>query len=710
MTDATLKRIINDYTLNDINHLLIQSDNLYYNDVYPSQPTSSSTKPFIELTDQQYDKLREYYNSKSNKPYNNIGAIIQTGNKVQLPIHMGSMDKIKKDSTELRSFLKNFTHSKCISEKLDGISLLLDLTSKTVKAYTRGDGSVGQNVTNIIQFIKNLKKPLKEFRNNDKNYTGFIRGELIISKGNWAKISHKGKNARNYVSGIVNKKETIQDDFDYVDFIAYQYIPYPLSNDIITPSIQMKFLEQTGFAVPTYQLYSHSVIKSDWLMNLLLDWKEKSNYEIDGIIVTDNHSHTFTLSGNPDYAKAFKFNSIDDSVSATVKKVEWNISKDGKLKPTIIVEPVDIEGVTIQRVTAFNARYIVDNKIGVGATISLIRSGGVIPYIVGVIKGVNPDLPDMKKEKLEWDQNNVDIIMSNMNNNFVVLDNSDSDDEKDDRKTSDNLTMAEKMDVKLIAHFVQTMGIEFYKSKTIEKGYIQANIRNLYDLLKATKSTFEKIDGIRNKSSEKIVESITKQINTVPIHVFAAALSIFPNMGAKKLELLFDEPDIINGIIEYYTTQEYGLLRRLINKIVNINGFSKSSAELFVENFVAFYELWEFVKQNFPNSKIAKYPDDDNTNVVDLTDEDNNDDNTNSKYRELKYLDGLRVVFSGYRNVDLEKHIQRYRGTISDNLSKSVKGVLIVKNKDKPSSKMVKAQTVGYPIMTEEEFINEYSI
>jgi DNA ligase (NAD+) len=703
--NSTLNHIIKEYSIKDIHKLLTQSDNLYYNNIYPNEPTSSSSKPFIELTDELYDKLREYYNINTTKPYTHIGAEITT-NKVPLPIHMGSMDKIKKDSTELRSFIKNYTHSKCISEKLDGISLLLDLTSKTIKAFTRGDGDIGQNVSHIIQYIKNLRKPLREFKNSEHDYSGYIRGELIISKGNWAKINNKGKNARNYVSGIVNKKEVIPDDFDYVDFIAYQYIPYPLSNTIITPSIQMKFMETAGFTVAKYQLFTHTLIKSDWLMNTLLEWKEKSSYEIDGIILTDNHSHPFTLSGNPSYAKAFKFNSLDDSVPTKVKIVEWNISKDGKLKPTIIVEPVDIEGVTIQRVTAFNARYIVDNKIGAGATIRIIRSGGVIPYIVGVDEGVNPDLPNMNKDNLVWDTNNVDIIMRSMNNNFISYDSSD-DDEKDDRKSSNELTLTERMDVKLIEHFIQIMGIEFYKAKTIEKGYIQANIKNIYDLLNATKSTFEKIDGIRNKSSEKIVESINKQINSVSIHTFAAALSIFPNMGVKKLELIFNRPDIISSIVEYYTTQTRTLYNQSLSRILNIGGFSKTSADLFIDNFPNFYELWEYIKNNYPNSKIAKYPED--IDVIDLSNDDN-DDNPNSSYPELKNLEGLRIIFSGFRNSDLEKHIKKYNGYIADTLTKSANGVLLVKDKNKSTSKTVKAQTLGYPVMTEEDFLEEYSI
>jgi DNA ligase (NAD+) len=707
--DTTIQRIIKEYSLSDVQQLLIQSDNYYYNNIYPEPPSSSSIKQFIELTDDQYDKLREYYNSKSSKPYLNIGAEINN-NKIQLPIHMGSMDKIKKDSTELRSFLKNFTHVKCISEKLDGISLLLDLTSKSVKAYTRGDGSVGQSVSHIIQHVKNLKKPLKEFRNGNRDYSGFIRGELIISKGNWAKISNKGKNARNYVSGIVNKKECNPSDFDYVDFIAYQYIPYPISSQIITPSVQMTFLEQSGYTVPRYELFAHPLIKSDWLMNTLLDWKDKSKYEIDGLIVTDNHIHKFTVAGNPDYAKAFKFNSLEESVETIVTTVEWNISKDGKLKPTVLVEPVDIEGVTIQRVTAFNARFIVDNNIGEGAIIRIIRSGGVIPYIVGVTDGVKPELPDMEKENLIWDSNNVDIIMKTSNNNFAMSDNSDTDDEKNDRKTSETLTMSEKMDVKQIEHFIQTMGIEYYKAKTIEKGYKQANIKNMYDLLKATTETFEKIDGIKNKSSTKIVESIKKQINIMPIHVFAAGLSIFPNMGVKKLELIFNKKDIIENLVNSLTITNMSLQIRMndniINSILRIGGFSITTAKVFVENFINFYELWDYLKINYPNSKIALYPE----NVYDLTELDDNLLGEEENETKLKDLQGLRIVFTGFRNASLEKLIQKYNGYVADTLIKCAKGILIVKDKDKVSSKAVKAQTLNYPIMTEEEFMNEYSI
>jgi len=715
--DNTIQKIIKEYSLKDIHNLLVQSDDYYYNNIYPDEPMSSSAKSFIELTDEQYDYIREYYNSKNTQPYKNIGAEIKQ-NKVALPIHMGSMDKIKKGSTELKSFLKKYNHNKCISEKLDGISLLLDMTSKTIKAYTRGDGSYGQNVTHIIPFIKNLKKVLTKF--NKELYCGYIRGELLIKKGNWAKISHKGKNARNYVAGLANKKDSDKDDFEYVDFVAYQYIPSPISNEIITPSFQLKFLEKKGFDVAKYEVVHSKDVNDEWLIDKLLEFKEKSEYEIDGIIVTDDFAHPFTLSGNPSYAKAFKFNSIDEAVTSTVKKVEWNISKDGKLKPTVIIQPVNIDGVTIQKATAFNARYIVDNKIGIGSIIRIIRSGGVIPYIVGVVEGKTPDLPDMKKENLIWDANNVDIMLNSYNTNDDS--NSMSDDSKsmsDDTKSIDELTMSEKMDVKRIEYFVNTMGIEFYKAKTIQKGYLYANIKNIFDLLRAKEETFEKIEGIKQKTSRKIVASIKKQIMTEPIYVFAAAVSVFKNMGVKKLEQLFahkDEQlvsskDIINDIINYYSEPNTPSYNRgiIANKISSISGFSYATGIMILDSFPAFLEMWEFIKSNFPTSKIANYLNDNSTNSVS-----NNEEVTSStelKYSPLQNIPNMIVVFSGFRDNDLEDHIKRYGGRVNDNVTKSNNiAVLIVKDKDKASSKQVKAQLYGYKIMTKEEFINEYKL
>jgi DNA ligase (NAD+) len=382
------------------------------------------------------------------------------------------------------------------------------------------------------------------------------------------------------------------------------------------------------------------------------------------------------------------------------------------MKPTVILEPIDIEGVTIQRVTGFNARFIQDSGIGKGARVRIIRSGGVIPKIVGVAEKTEPELPDLNKNGLRWDSNGVDIVLSD---NISIASNNDIGNDDDEKKTeSSGLTISEKMDVKRLEYFIQTMGIEFYKAKTIEKGYIQANIKNIYDLLMANEKTFEKIEGIKDKSSAKIVSSIKKQIMTQPVHVFAAAISVFPNLGVKKLEILFENIEIINNLLSSLVdnatarSRSRSYIYNIISQISSIKGFSKNTAEIILDKFPMFVEMWLFIKDKFPESKIAIYPE----AVIALEDE--IEEKTDSIYPEFKSLNTLAgpitVIFSGFRNEELEKHIKRYGGNVVDNLLKSQNCILIVKDKEKNSSKIVKARTMGFPIMTEDEFIEQMKL
>ena len=109
---------------------------------------------------------------------------------------------------------------------------------------------------------------------------------------------------------------------------------------------------------------------------------------------------------------------ITDEQIANVKVIQviWKPTKDGYLKPKIEIEPTNLVGVTITYATAFNARYIVDNNIGPGAEIKIIRSGDVIPYILEVIKGAKKG-PQMPEFPYKWNDSNVDLILKDENNN-----------------------------------------------------------------------------------------------------------------------------------------------------------------------------------------------------------------------------------------------------------------------------------------------------
>ena len=137
------------------------------------------------VSDDVYDKILEHFIKTTKQPRNKFGHtnISVQGAKVKLPIHMGSMSKAKPGSTELTSFFTNYTNDKCIMDKLDGTSLLCDFNNPVFpKAYTRGNGTVGHDVSHLMKYIKGIK--------NNKQYTigGYVRGELIVSKEDWEKI------------------------------------------------------------------------------------------------------------------------------------------------------------------------------------------------------------------------------------------------------------------------------------------------------------------------------------------------------------------------------------------------------------------------------------------------------------------------------------------------------------------------------------------
>ena len=144
--------------------------------------------------------------------------------------------------------------------------------------------------------------------------------------------------------------------------------------------------------------------------------KVNGEYDIDGLIITDNGKHKRNTSGNPKYSFAFKNLLEDQIVETEVIDVEWNISKDGLIKPRVNVKSVVIDGVSVNYVTGHNAKNINDNGIGKGAKIKLTRAGEVIPYILEVIKKVKPSEPNVK---FKWNSSKVDYIIDEKNNKEV---------------------------------------------------------------------------------------------------------------------------------------------------------------------------------------------------------------------------------------------------------------------------------------------------
>lgn len=130
-------------------------------------------------------------------------------------------------------------------------------------------------------------------------------------------------------------------------------------------------------------------------------------------MITTSEPYERNTSGNPDYAFAFKINSLEDTVETRVIDISWNVSKRGLIKPTVRLEPVDVGGVTIQNATGFNAKFVTENHVGKGAVVQIVRSGDVIPHIVSVIRKGVPNLPEIE---YEWNETQVDFIVKDQEN------------------------------------------------------------------------------------------------------------------------------------------------------------------------------------------------------------------------------------------------------------------------------------------------------
>jgi len=593
LLEHNLDECLSKWDLNKIKNTIDILDNYYY----------SSSGGIV--SDKCYDKLREFYEHKCGI-LTKIGAPVK-GAKIKLPAHMGSMDKVKLGSTNLKSFLSKYTNQKCIMDKLDGSSMLIDLRNKSnAKAYTRGDGTYGQDVSNKAIYIDGLNHIHKT------NINGLIRGEAIVSINQWEKIKDKGANARNYVAGIINRKDVCPDELTNIQFVAYEWIsdtcshPYKLSI-----SEQIDKLKTAGFHTVRYKTFID--VTEEQLPPILTHFKQSSDYEIDGIIVQDNVYYSKNTSGNPKYAKAFKMDDLDDTAITTVTAIKWAPSKSGLLKPIVVFDKIHLTGVDITKASGYNANFIEKNGIGIGSKIKVIRSGGVIPKIIEVIEKTKPLLPAID---YNWNSNHTDIIIKDKDNSKEVA-------------------------IKRLEYFVNTIGVSFLKIGMLRKLY-DKGCKTIFDILFLTKTVIMSynLSGIKDKTASKIADSINVSLNNASAALLAAATPYFNGIAKKKMKSLSDN---IPNWLELPKNE-------LKTKILETEGFQEITCNNILNGLDRFkdyhkaYTLSGYTDKSFSNTDSIKLKSD--------------------KLNDNVYL------FTGFRDSEIKHKIELNGGVVVDSLSK----------------------------------------
>lgn len=634
----------NSVSIKELVNLLHELSDAYYNTDTPL------------VSDSVFDALRDVLEQRDkNNPFlKMVGAPITKRDtlEVQLPFSMGSLDKIKPEKQNLEQWKQKYKGPYVLSDKLDGISAQVYKSNGTFKMYTRGDGKKGQDISHLNEY---LLKGVNLDAIPDKTS---IRGEIIISKKNFETISDTMKNARNTVSGIVNSKTldaTYHKLAKLCDFIVYSII-----NPRYLQSEQMAILKSYGFKVVHYSIEKDLTFEE--LNKQLIERRAKGEYEVDGIVVVDNGKVYEHTDGNPDHAFAFKALLSDQVAIATVTKVNWDVSMDAYLKPTIEIKPINLVGVTITNATAFNADFVEKNKLGPGAKVKIARSGDVIPHILEVIEPAANGAAQMPNVPYVWTDTHVDIYLQDLFGAY-----------------------ADQVITKRLVHFFSTIGAKYISEGIVTK-LVANGYKTVEDIIQANTTDLAKIDGLGKKIVDKIRTSITEALEsiTLTLPILMDASHIFGRgIGEKKINEIFTKyPNLMN---------EKWNKNQLKDKLLEVYGFSDITASKFSDNFEEFKRFF---------SKLSK--------VVDLShlteikqNEQNQEQNQNNKP-----LAGKIYVFTGFRDKELEAKIVSKGGKVGSSVSSKTTAVIKLDDSDDRTSKILDAEKLGVSIINKSDFVN----
>lgn len=453
------------------------------------------------ISDELYDVLDSFIIKHHKHLKKTVGAKIRkdNNNRANLPFWMGSVDKITPaDIKPLERWIQkhsSFPKIYIVTEKLDGVS---GLYTNTNHLYTRGDGSVGADISCLLPILK-----LPDLK--DKNILA-VRGEFIIPDSIFIeKYKDTNSNARNMVSGLIlskTQKKSLKD----VCFIAYEIIYEGHSKPHLT---QLTDLKNAGFNIPAYKVLED--LNIDVLTELNDRFKSESAFKLDGIIISSNQMYDRNTSGNPEYMFAFKSQSKDSIVSSTVIDIHWEISRWGIFVPIILIEPVTIDGKTISRISGSNASLLQHRKCGIGSKVCVTFTNDVIPFITSVIEPSD----EFKFPSETWDENEVCLLAD-----------------------STNPSVKKIMEIKAIVSFFCKMGIKFVCESTVTKMY-NKGFTSILACVKISELELKNC-GFKEKSATRILENIKNGLSGVTAPKLLSASGVFgQGISIKKLEDLF---------------------------------------------------------------------------------------------------------------------------------------------------------------------------
>lgn len=611
--------------------------------------------------DKLYDELlmleKETGLVLSGSPTSKVGyEILSELPKEKHPEPMLSLDKTK-SVDELAAWLNG--KKGVMSWKLDGLTVVLTYEGgELVKAVTRGNGEIGEVITNNAKVFANIPKKL------DYTKPLTIRGEAVITYTDFEKINQtiedveaKYKNPRNLCSGTVRQLNNEITAKRNVHFFAFSMLDSGDSEVDKTVNSRFDFLTGLGFEV-----VEHKDVNPDNIHEAVKEFADKissNNFPSDGLVLSfDDIAYGRSLGRTAKFPRnsiAFKW--ADEEAETVLRHIEWSPSRTGLINPVAIFDTVDLEGTSVSRASIHNVSIAKQLKLGIGDTIKVYKANMIIPQISeNLTQSGNLPIP----EKCPACEGKTEL----KNENGV------------ETLYCPNPECPAKS-IKLFTHFVSrnAMNIDGLSEATLEKFLDKGFLVELYDIYHIDRYEDEivSMEGFGRKSYDNMIDSINASRNTDLTRVIYG-LGIL-NIGHATARL----------ICKFFKND--------IESIINATA----------EDFMQIDKIGEVIAEGI----VSYFADEENIRTLrKILDEVNLIEEENTAEQDLE---GKTFVITGSLNNfsnrdELKKLIEDRGGKVAGSVS-SKTDYLINNDVTSNSSKNKKAKDLGIPIISEEDFL-----
>ena len=628
------------------------------------------------ITDQEYDKyLRELIEIEEAHPdwiredsptQHAGGKIIEGFEKVTHKIPMMSISDVFSES-EVVAFderiRKEGFHPEYVCElKIDGLSVsLLYEKGKLVRAATRGDGTVGEDITHNAKTIKVIPLKLKEEVDIE------VRGEIFMNKKTLEKLNEERKkngqpllqNCRNAAAGSMRQLDSKIAAQRKLDNFIY-HLPNPLDYGIHTHYEAIEYMKKLGFKTNP----NNRLVKN---INEVLEYiSEKAKqrdslpYDIDGIVIKvnsiDDQQKLGSTAKYPKWCTAYKFPAKE--VLTKLTDIIFTVGRTGQITPNAVLEPVIVAGSTISRATLHNEDYVKEKDLKIGDIVSIRKAGDVIPEVV-----------EVKKERRTGKEKDFEMIKNcPMCNTPLVKKEGQVDYFCPNKKCP-------ARNIESLIHFVSrdAMNIDGLGDRIMEDFYnfhFIATIPDIYGLKEHEKDLI-RLEGYGEKSVTNLLNAIEEsKKNSLEKLLFGLGI---PHVGAKTAKIL---------------AQKYKTLQNLMSQSEEELTKVPDIGDIIAKSVVEFF--------SDPTHRAI---------VEELIDLGLNTTYLGQEVVENEEFSGKSFVLTGsltmFTREEAKEKIESMGGRTVDSVSKKTSVVIVG---EKPGSKYEKALKLGIPIWTEEEF------